>query len=170
LKKGLPETSAENVNLDGARSGDDKVDSHGAHSIDGKAISHDSHTGDEKVNQNGAFRADEGALTFRSWWLSGILYVLFSLLKWTWQKSEDAFPAEIQKRLEEKKPVLVAHWHEDEWALLGLWSNRGAHTLVSLSKDGGAMTHFLELCGWRISRGSSSKGGATGLLSLIKAA
>ena len=121
------------------------------------------------MNQDGARTVDDGGLTFRTWWFSGIIYILFTVLKWSWRKCEDPFPEEIQKRLDEKKPVLVAHWHEDEWALLGLWSNRGAHTLVSLSKDGGAMTRFLELCGWKISRGSSSKGGATGLLSLIKA-
>lgn len=104
----------------------------------------------------------------RVWLLSTAVYLLFRTLKGTWNKKEHAFPEEIQKLLDENKPVLVAHWHEDEWALLGVWADKGAHTLVSLSEDGGVMTRFLKLFGWNVARGSSSKGGAAGLLSLIK--
>ena len=104
----------------------------------------------------------------RIWLLSSSIYLIFRFLKWTWKKQESFFPIEIQKRMDEKAPVLVAHWHEDEWALLGVWADKGAHTLVSLSEDGSAMTRFLKLFGWNVARGSSSNRGAIGLLSLIK--
>lgn len=105
---------------------------------------------------------------FKTLFIARIIFWLFRLLKSSWRKHEAKFPDLIEKRLNDRKPVLVAHWHEDEWALLGVWANKGAHTLVSVSEDGGVMTRFLELFGWRVSRGSSSKRGAVGLLSLIK--
>lgn len=66
------------------------------------------------------------------------------------------------------KPLLVAHWHGEEWALMGFFKNRGWALMVSHSKDGQLLDRFLKSLGFRTARGSSSKGAASGFLSLIR--
>lgn len=97
-----------------------------------------------------------------------LVYFLFALLRWTWRLEEDPLPDEAQKRLQAGLPVVFAHFHEDEWAMLAFYAKRDMTVLVSLSEDGGIMTRFLERLGYRVFRGSSSRGGASGLLQLIR--
>ncbi len=63
----------------------------------------------------------------------------------------------------------AAHWHGDELALTPRFGHMGLTILVSRSKDGGNMTRAAELLGYNVKRGSSSRGGAAGLIALIKA-
>jgi hypothetical protein len=66
-------------------------------------------------------------------------------------------------------PCIYAHWHGDELVLVGYYSFRRLAVLSSLSKDGALMAKTLQLLGYQVFRGSSSRGGARGLLGLIKA-
>jgi lysophospholipid acyltransferase (LPLAT)-like uncharacterized protein len=100
--------------------------------------------------------------------LSWLLYVVFRIFKSTWRIEEDSVPAEIQKELAEGKTQIVAHFHEDEWALLGVYADKGMHALVSLSDDGSVMAAFLRRIGFRIARGSSSRNAIAGFLSLVR--
>lgn len=97
-----------------------------------------------------------------------LVYALFWLLRSTWRLEEDALPEEAQARLKAGLPVVFAHFHEDEWAMLAFYAQRDMTVLVSLSEDGGIMTRFLQRLGYRVFRGSSSRGGASGLLQMIR--
>jgi lysophospholipid acyltransferase (LPLAT)-like uncharacterized protein len=99
---------------------------------------------------------------------SRLIHLLFMVLRWTWKIHEDPWPEAVRKRLDQRQPVAFAHFHEDEWALIGAYSGRRMGVLVSLSQDGSLMAQFLKLLGFEVLRGSSSKGGAAGLLSLLR--
>ncbi len=63
----------------------------------------------------------------------------------------------------------VAHWHGDELALVSRFGSLGLTILVSHSKDGEIMARATRSLGYRVTRGSSSRGAVGGLLALIKA-
>jgi lysophospholipid acyltransferase (LPLAT)-like uncharacterized protein len=64
--------------------------------------------------------------------------------------------------------AIFAHWHGDELALLPHFGKYGLTIMVSLSKDGERMAQAAASLGYRIIRGSSRRGGASALHSLIK--
>ncbi|MGB3977254.1 MAG: lysophospholipid acyltransferase family protein [bacterium] len=66
------------------------------------------------------------------------------------------------------RPLLIAHWHEDDMALIGRYAEKGIHVIVSLSKDGDLLNYVLQKQGWNPIRGSSSRGGAKALLTTVK--
>jgi lysophospholipid acyltransferase (LPLAT)-like uncharacterized protein len=90
----------------------------------------------------------------------------------TWRIHESG-PKEVLERFVNRKgpsePCLYAHWHGDELVLVPYYSYRRLAVLSSLSKDGTLMARTLELLGYQVFRGSSSKGGARGLIGLIRA-
>ena len=63
---------------------------------------------------------------------------------------------------------LFAHWHGDELVLLPCFSYLGISLLVSHSKDGEIMARAARTLGYRVTRGSSSRGAVGGLLALMK--
>ncbi len=64
-------------------------------------------------------------------------------------------------------PHLYAHWHGDELLLVPVFARRGLAVMSSRSRDGEAMALLLQRLGYRVVRGSSSRGGAGGLKGLI---
>jgi lysophospholipid acyltransferase (LPLAT)-like uncharacterized protein len=64
-------------------------------------------------------------------------------------------------------PRLYAHWHGDELLLVPVYARRGLAVMASRSKDGESMALLLRRLGYRVVRGSSSRGGAGGLKGLI---
>jgi len=67
-------------------------------------------------------------------------------------------------------PVVLAFWHGDQLALLGgLPRDRPWVTLTSLSADGTLQAEVMRRLGIAAVRGSSSRGGATGALGLVRA-
>lgn len=72
-----------------------------------------------------------------------------------------------------KKPrpdenFIYAFWHQDELSLIPCFSNKGVLALVSYSKDGTIMSTALRLFGYRIVRGSSSKGAVSGFMAAYR--
>jgi lysophospholipid acyltransferase (LPLAT)-like uncharacterized protein len=66
-------------------------------------------------------------------------------------------------------PWVLAFFHGTQWPLLA-WRRRGATVvLVSFSGDGAMQAKALALQGLTVVRGSSSRGGARGLASLVRA-
>ena len=61
-----------------------------------------------------------------------------------------------------------AHWHGDEIALLPVGGRMGVTILVSRSRDGKSMARAARTLGYRVVRGSSSRGAVGGLLALMK--
>lgn len=95
------------------------------------------------------------------------LYYLYSL---TWRLRVTGDPDSLRRFIHAKnrEAVVFAHWHGDELVLLPFYSFRRLAVLSSLSKDGTIMANVLKTLGYQVFRGSSSRGGARGLLSLIQ--
>jgi lysophospholipid acyltransferase (LPLAT)-like uncharacterized protein len=66
------------------------------------------------------------------------------------------------------RPWVLAFWHGTQWPLLAWRRRRRTVVLVSLSRDGAMQARALTLQGFRVVRGSSSRGGARGLAQLVR--
>ncbi len=107
------------------------------------------------------------------WLLENLAPFLIAPIYWFYSRlwSETVVgDAEVLRRFyHDREPCVYAHWHGDELVLIGHYSFRKLAVLSSLSKDGTIMARTLSLLGYRVFRGSSSRGGARGLLNLIRA-
>lgn len=65
-----------------------------------------------------------------------------------------------------ERPVIYCFWHRAVFAGAWLWRNVGAAVMVSRSFDGEFIARTIEKLGFVAVRGSSSRGGAQGLLGL----
>lgn len=101
-------------------------------------------------------------LKLRSW----TLVMLYRVLMATWriQYIEDE---RFAQHLYYRKPVIMAHWHGDDFALLHTAKRYRLATMTSHSKDGEAMNFLLRHLGVITTRGSSSKGGSEGFRRLL---
>jgi lysophospholipid acyltransferase (LPLAT)-like uncharacterized protein len=67
-----------------------------------------------------------------------------------------------------ERPWVYAFFHGTQWPLLAYRRPRATVVLVSLSRDGTLQSRALALQGFRVVRGSSSRGGARGLAALVR--
>jgi lysophospholipid acyltransferase (LPLAT)-like uncharacterized protein len=75
----------------------------------------------------------------------------------------------INRNALNKKAVFI-FWHSNMLLGWSLFKNKKAYALVSQSKDGEILSALLKKWNYKVSRGSSSKGGKKALNDLIKAA
>lgn len=66
-------------------------------------------------------------------------------------------------------PRVFAFWHGQQMGLLGAPRERPLTTLVSWSRDGALQTAVMRCLGLRVVRGSSSRGGPSGLRAIARA-
>jgi lysophospholipid acyltransferase (LPLAT)-like uncharacterized protein len=66
------------------------------------------------------------------------------------------------------RPWVLAFLHGKQWPLLAWKRRRSTVVMVSLSKDGEIQSRALSTLGFTIVRGSSSRGGARGLASIVR--
>lgn len=64
--------------------------------------------------------------------------------------------------------AVIVLWHEHLPACIRAFSGRGIHVLISRSPDGDWAARACESFGYRVHRGSSSRGGAGGMRTLIR--
>lgn len=98
------------------------------------------------------------------------MFVFYRTLSWTWRVRVFE-PVSLQDSLKSKNPVVLAHFHGDELALLSIVKRYRLATIASQSKDGELMAKVLKWLGAKTSRGSSTRGGVQalkGLLRLVK--
>lgn len=69
---------------------------------------------------------------------------------------------------DQARPWILVFWHGQQFALLGWPRRRPTVALVSLSRDGEIQAAALPRLGLVIERGSSSRGGASGLKAMVK--
>lgn len=76
--------------------------------------------------------------------------------------------AALLETLKSGGPVIVFGWHE--FLLIGCCdlAHYGPTIMISQSSDGDRVTRIAESLGWRVVRGSSSRGGARALLQLVR--
>jgi lysophospholipid acyltransferase (LPLAT)-like uncharacterized protein len=67
------------------------------------------------------------------------------------------------------RPWVFAFWHGTQWPLLAWRRRRRTAVLVSWSPDGAMQSGALAVQGFSVVRGSSSRGGARGLIGLVRA-
>lgn len=96
-----------------------------------------------------------------------LLFLVYRALTLTWRIRYQESP-QFTQALSNRDPIVLAHWHGEELALLHLAKRYRLATLVSQSRDGNVMNTLLNLLGAITARGSSSRGGAGGLRHLIK--
>lgn len=80
-------------------------------------------------------------------------------------------PESMLPFLKNREPLILAHWHGDEVALISQIKRYQISTITSTSKDGEMMNFVIKLLGGKTSRGSSTRGGVNalkGLLRLVK--
>lgn len=107
---------------------------------------------------------------FRKYLLPIIVYVFYRTLTLTW-RVRIIEPDSLKNALENKDgktPVVLAHWHGDELALISIVKRYRIATIASQSKDGELMAKVLGWLGAKTSRGSSSRGAVQGLKGLIR--
>lgn len=68
----------------------------------------------------------------------------------------------------EGRPWVLTFFHGKQWPLLAWKRRRSTAVLVSLSRDGEIQAGALSVLGFSVVRGSSSRGGARGLASLVR--
>lgn len=98
-----------------------------------------------------------------------LAFLFYRTLLATWRIRIFESPA-FRKTLDNKKPVIFAHWHGDELAILHLLKPYRACAMVSTSKDGEIMANTIRLLGAKTSRGSSTRGGVGALKGILRLA
>ena len=108
---------------------------------------------------------------FKRWFRASpgpsLVYWFYRALMASWRVRVEQ-PPSLQAALAARQPVIFAHWHGDELALIHLAGPLRIATLTSLSQDGELMDKVLQRLGAVTARGSSSKGGAAALRGLVK--
>ena len=101
--------------------------------------------------------------------ISILVYILYRMVMMTTRIREVCCPEFMQESFRLRRPMVLAHWHGEEWMLLRTWGKRHMAVLSSHSQDGERMAKFMNWLGFKVYRGSSSKGGAAGLRALVRA-
>ncbi len=103
----------------------------------------------------------------RKYLLPYFAWFFYALLSWTWRKKIFIHP-EAQNAIDNNQPLILAHWHGDELAVLHLVKIFKIATMTSTSKDGELINFLICKMGGATSRGSSTRGGVSALKGLIK--
>lgn len=104
---------------------------------------------------------------FRKYIAPAIVFLVYRTLMLTW-RVHLVEPDSLRQDLAARRPVILAHWHGDELALIHLARYFRIATITSTSKDGELMNQVLHWLGAVTSRGSSTRGGANALRGLIQ--
>lgn len=104
---------------------------------------------------------------FKTALLSGLGYWIYRLLSATWRVELDEQPPFLEE-VQNPQPIVIAHWHGNELALIHLVKRYRIATMASQSRDGEIMNRILISLGAATSRGSSSRGGMAGMRGLIR--
>ena len=102
-----------------------------------------------------------------SYILPFLIFVFYKLLTWSWRKKIHE-PPELLEDIKNRKPVIFAHWHGDELALLHLVFHYKVSTMTSTSKDGRLADFIIRRLGGQTSKGSSTRGGVRALKGLVR--
>lgn len=99
----------------------------------------------------------------RTFLIALIAVIFYRLYSWLWRFEHIRMP----KCGVDGSAVVFAHWHGDELLLIGAYIRKRMAIMASRSRDGEIMTRMMTWLGFRVVRGSSTRGGAGGLKGLI---
>ena len=102
--------------------------------------------------------------------LMAMLGVLLGLVARVWLATLRVRVTADPKLLGEgsERPWVMGFWHGLQWPLFAYPRRRPTAVLVSLSRDGSMQARALALLGLDVIRGSSSRGGARGLVGVVR--
>jgi lysophospholipid acyltransferase (LPLAT)-like uncharacterized protein len=108
---------------------------------------------------------NRGTLADRA--LTSVVGWMIRILGRTLRFRREGEPA-LLETLKSGGPVIVFGWHE--FLLMGCCdlAHYGPTIMISQSRDGDRVTRIAESVGWRVVRGSSSRGGAGALLQVVR--
>jgi lysophospholipid acyltransferase (LPLAT)-like uncharacterized protein len=106
----------------------------------------------------------------RRWLMAGMVHVLVWGLRILYRTLRSAH---VQQHFEQRAwhggtPVLLAFWHGRGLYFLHRYHRQRLTILVSRSKDGEFVSQVLQQFGVHVTRGSSSRGGAQGLMEIVR--
>lgn len=104
---------------------------------------------------------------FRQHILPTLIWSLYRVLIWTW-KVRLHLPDSLQKTLADHQPVIFAHWHGHELAIIPMVKPFRLATMTSTSKDGQLVDFVIRKLGGATSKGSSTRGGTRALRGLVR--
>lgn len=104
---------------------------------------------------------------FRRVFLPWIVWWTYWIWSRTWRVYVHELPS-LQKKLAERSPLIFAHWHGDELAVIATVPRYRIATMTSTSSDGSLVDFVIKKLGGTTSRGSSTRGGVRALVGLIK--
>jgi lysophospholipid acyltransferase (LPLAT)-like uncharacterized protein len=96
-----------------------------------------------------------------------LIYFFYRTLMFSWRIHVFVDP-KTEALIQNKTPIILAHWHGDELGLLHLVSRYRVATMTSTSKDGASMNFLIHCLGGVTSRGSSTRGGVSALKGLLR--
>ncbi|MEQ9823095.1 MAG: DUF374 domain-containing protein [Puniceicoccaceae bacterium] len=104
---------------------------------------------------------------FRRYLLPRLIYGFYRTWSATWRIRivESEF---LTHAMQHHQPVLFAHWHRDELAVLHCVARYRIATMTSRSKDGQLIDYVIRRMGGATSKGSSSRGGSEALRGLLR--
>jgi lysophospholipid acyltransferase (LPLAT)-like uncharacterized protein len=111
--------------------------------------------------------ANGGINLLRSFILPRLIYYFYRLLSFTWRVQLDE-THELKEVVRKGKPLIFAHWHRDELAIVQFVGYYKIATMTSTSKDGQLIDYVVKKMGGATSKGSSTRGGASALIGLTK--
>jgi lysophospholipid acyltransferase (LPLAT)-like uncharacterized protein len=103
----------------------------------------------------------------RTWLLAAVVTSVYWVLSRFWFVKEKGVVPAAKGPDPKDSPRIYAHWHTDELLLIYVCIFRKMAIMASRSKDGELMKRVLSNFGFRVVRGSSTRGGAAGLKGLI---
>lgn len=104
---------------------------------------------------------------WRQWFLHRFVWLFFRLWTWTW-RIEVLENTATQDKGPQDPPLIFAHWHGDELAIVPLVTRFKISTMTSTSKDGQIIDFVIRRLGGATSKGSSTRGGVGALKGLVK--
>lgn len=99
--------------------------------------------------------------------LPRLIYWFYRIWSGTW-RTRIVESAGLRGALESGNPVIFAHWHRDELAVLQCVKQYRIGTMTSRSKDGQLIDYVIRRMGGGTSKGSSSRGGSEALRGLLR--
>jgi lysophospholipid acyltransferase (LPLAT)-like uncharacterized protein len=96
-----------------------------------------------------------------------LVYYFYRLIIALWRIKIVEHP-DVTAKIKAGHPLILAHWHGDELALIHLVRPYNLATMTSTSRDGEIVNFVICKLGGDTSRGSSTRGGVSALKGLIR--
>ena len=106
---------------------------------------------------------DNLSITFQAIIIKWILYFIYKTNKWDIRGTEN-----FERALADNKSVVLSCWHGQLLTSFMHLADKNYYGLAGLNKDGELISKVGSRLGWKMLRGSSSKGGSKIFVEIVK--